>query len=198
MPIAPIAARRFDASEVGEVELNNGFERLGGRTASPTATSETRLRRSTFSQCINGPLVVRYLSVADIRPAERNARDRRDRTVGAGAECQRSRTGCIQSLGVFRGVAAAYRRLRGRDGLGGGDAELLASAGAWCGLAALPLVVLGSALLGMLAALGLALMGRSVTSTTRIPFGPCIALAFWLVRMHSALAEDLLRSLGRF
>ncbi len=86
--IAPIAARRFDASEVGEVELNNGFERLGGRTASPTATSETRLRRSTFSQCINGPLVVRYLSVADIRPAERNARDRRDRTVGAGAECR--------------------------------------------------------------------------------------------------------------
>jgi leader peptidase (prepilin peptidase) / N-methyltransferase len=98
----------------------------------------------------------------------------------------------------FGGLAAAYRRLRGRDGLGGGDAKLIAGAGAWCGLAALPLVVLGSALLGLLAALGLALMGRSVTSTTRIPFGPCIALAFWLVRMHSALAEDLLRLLGRF
>jgi leader peptidase (prepilin peptidase) / N-methyltransferase len=98
----------------------------------------------------------------------------------------------------FRGMAAAYRWLRGRDGLGGGDAKLLAGAGAWCGLAALPLVVLGSALLGLLAALGLALMGRSMTSTTRIPFGPCIALAFWLVRMHGALAEDLLRLLGRF
>ena len=98
----------------------------------------------------------------------------------------------------FRGLAAAYRRLRGRDGLGGGDAKLIAGAGAWCGLAALPLVVLGSALLGLLAALGLALTGRSMTSTTRIPFGPCIALAFWLVRMHGALAEDLLRLLGRF
>jgi leader peptidase (prepilin peptidase)/N-methyltransferase len=98
----------------------------------------------------------------------------------------------------FRGLAAVYRRLRGRDGLGGGDAKLIASAGAWCGLAALPLVVLGSALLGLLAALGLALTGRSMTSTTRIPFGPCIALAFWLVRMHGALAEDLLRLLGRF
>jgi leader peptidase (prepilin peptidase) / N-methyltransferase len=83
-------------------------------------------------------------------------------------------------------------------GLGGGDAKLIAGAGAWCGLAALPLVVLGSALLGLLAALGLALTGRSMTSTTRIPFGPCIALAFWLVRMHGAFSEDLLRLLGRF
>jgi leader peptidase (prepilin peptidase) / N-methyltransferase len=58
--------------------------------------------------------------------------------------------------------------------------------------------MLGSALLGLLAALGLALTGRSMTSTTRIPFGPCIALAFWLVRMHGALAEDLLRLLGGF
>ena len=30
----------------------------------------------------------------------------------------------------FRGLAAAYRRLRGRDGLGGGDAKLIAGA-AW-------------------------------------------------------------------
>jgi hypothetical protein len=31
--ITAVAARRFDASEVGEIELNNGFERLRGRTA---------------------------------------------------------------------------------------------------------------------------------------------------------------------
>ena len=86
----------------------------------------------------------------------------------------------------FQGLALAYRRLRGRDGLGGGDAKLIAAAGAWCGLAALPFVVLGSALLGLLAALGLALTGRTMTSTTRIPFGPCIALAFWLVGCTAA------------
>ena len=45
----------------------------------------------------------------------------------------------------FQGLAFAYRRLRGWDGLGGGDAKLVAAAGAWCGLAALPFVVLGSA-----------------------------------------------------
>jgi leader peptidase (prepilin peptidase)/N-methyltransferase len=92
----------------------------------------------------------------------------------------------------FAGLALAYRRLRGRDGLGGGDSKLIAAAGAWCGLAALPLVVLGSALLGLLAALGLALAGRTMTSTTRIPFGPCIALAFWLVWMHATMADDLI------
>jgi leader peptidase (prepilin peptidase)/N-methyltransferase len=98
---------------------------------------------------------------------------------------------------AFTGLAFAYRRLRGRDGLGGGDSKLIAAAGAWCGLAALPLVVLGSALLGLLAALGLAVAGRTMTSTTRIPFGPCIALAFWLVWLHGTVAEDLIQFLGR-
>jgi leader peptidase (prepilin peptidase)/N-methyltransferase len=69
---------------------------------------------------------------------------------------------CVFGYGSFQALGWAYRRLRGRDGLGGGDAKLIAVA-------------------GLLAALGLALSGRSVTSTTRIPFGPCIALAFWLV-----------------
>lgn len=94
----------------------------------------------------------------------------------------------------FAGLAFAYRRLRGRDGLGGGDAKLIASAGAWCGLAALPFVVLGSALLGLLAALGLALAGRTMTSTTRIPLGPCISLAFWVIWL---LGPDMQNLIGR-
>ena len=97
----------------------------------------------------------------------------------------------------FQGLGYAYRRLRGRDGLGGGDAKLTAAAAAWCGLSALPLVVLGSALLGLLAALGLALAGRTVTSTTRIPFGPCIALAFWLIWLHGGPADELVTLFGR-
>ncbi len=97
----------------------------------------------------------------------------------------------------FQAIALGYRRLRGRDGLGGGDAKLIAAAGAWCGTSTLPLIVLCSALIGLLAALGLALAGRSVTSTTRIPFGPCISLAFWLVWTQGTLADDLLQWLGR-
>jgi leader peptidase (prepilin peptidase) / N-methyltransferase len=95
----------------------------------------------------------------------------------------------------FQALAFGYRRLRGRDGLGGGDAKLLAAAGAWCGLAPLPFIVLGSALTGLLAALGLALTGRAVTSRTAIPFGPCIALAFWLAWLHGGLLDRLVGGL---
>jgi leader peptidase (prepilin peptidase)/N-methyltransferase len=91
----------------------------------------------------------------------------------------------------FQALAFAYRRLRGRDGLGGGDTKLIAAAGAWCGLALLPFIVLGSAVAGQLAALGLALAGRTMTSRTRIPFGPCIALAFWLAWLHGGLLDAL-------
>lgn len=91
----------------------------------------------------------------------------------------------------FQALAMTYRRIRGRDGLGGGDAKLIAAAGAWCGLALLPIVTLGSAAVGLLAVLGLALTGRAVTSTTRISFGPCIALAFWLAWLHGELLDQL-------
>lgn len=97
----------------------------------------------------------------------------------------------------FQGLAFVYQKLRGREGLGGGDSKLIGAAGAWCGLAALPWIVLGSAVLGLLAALGLALAGRSMTSTSRIPFGPCIALGFWLIWLHGGPTESLIEWLGR-
>ena len=77
-------------------------------------------------------------------------------------------------------VAWGYRWLRGREGLGMGDARLLGAAGAWLGLSALPFVVLLAACLGLLAA-GIALVaGTRVTAATAIPFGPFLALATWL------------------
>ena len=81
----------------------------------------------------------------------------------------------------FRGLALAYRHLRGREGLGEGDAKLLAAAGAWAGWRALPGVVLLAALLG-LAWAGLAhLRGRTLGAASALPFGPFLALALWIV-----------------
>jgi type IV leader peptidase family protein len=52
-------------------------------------------------------------------------------------------------FGVRKGIAIGYRVVRRRDGLGGGDAKLLAVAGAWVGWTELPDVVFLAALLGI-------------------------------------------------
>lgn len=73
-----------------------------------------------------------------------------------------------------------YRAIRGRDGLGLGDAKLLAAAGAWLGWAALPEVLLAAALAGLAGALVASWQGVALGAQSRIPFGPCLALGFWL------------------
>lgn len=84
----------------------------------------------------------------------------------------------------LRGVAWGYRLLRGRDGMGVGDAKLLGAAGAWLGPAALPLLVLVSAVLGIAMAGGQAIAGRRMTGASALPFGTCLAAAFWVLWLH--------------
>ena len=84
-------------------------------------------------------------------------------------------------------LAWVYRRLRGREGLGGGDAKLLAAAGAWIGASGLPSVLFGAAVAALLAAAALALAGREMRRDTALPFGPFLALATWLVWLFGPL-----------
>jgi leader peptidase (prepilin peptidase) / N-methyltransferase len=88
--------------------------------------------------------------------------------------------GAALGYGAFRGFAWAYRRLRGREGLGQGDAKLLAAAGAWLGWEALPVVLLLAALVGLALAGALALRRGGLDPGAPLPFGPCLALSFWL------------------
>lgn len=81
---------------------------------------------------------------------------------------------------AFRTIELAYRRLRGRDGLGQGDARLLAAAGAWVGLMALPTVVFTAAMFGLGLAACLRISGRDVHRGTAIPFGPPLCAAIWV------------------
>jgi leader peptidase (prepilin peptidase) / N-methyltransferase len=88
---------------------------------------------------------------------------------------------------AFAALALAYERLRGREGLGLGDAKLLAAAGAWLGWQALPSVVVIAAVSGLLVALFHAARGQRLEATTRLPFGPHLALGFWLVWLYGPL-----------
>jgi leader peptidase (prepilin peptidase)/N-methyltransferase len=85
----------------------------------------------------------------------------------------------------FAGLAALYRRLRGEDGLGLGDAKLLAAGGAWLGPAALPGAVLAAALLALGEALLRRLLaGEALHARLRIAFGAPLALGLWLVWLY--------------
>lgn len=89
--------------------------------------------------------------------------------------------GTLAGYIAFAALAASYRLLRSRDGLGGGDAKLLAAGGAWLGWAALPWVALLAALFGLMFALVNRCRGQQLTSLTLIPFGPSLALAIWII-----------------
>jgi leader peptidase (prepilin peptidase) / N-methyltransferase len=85
------------------------------------------------------------------------------------------------------GLAWLYRRLRHRDGIGIGDAKLLAAAGAWVGAAALPQVILFAALAALAAALALRLIGIRLGAFSPLPFGPFLVLAIWFVWLSPTL-----------
>lgn len=82
--------------------------------------------------------------------------------------------------GGLRLIASVYRALRGREGLGGGDAKMLAASGAWVGLAGLGPVLLVACLAGLAAAL---LRGGGLRAHTAVPLGTCLALGTWAVRL---------------
>ena len=83
--------------------------------------------------------------------------------------------GAILGYAVFAGLGWAFFRLRGAEGLGLGDAKLLAAGGAWAGATALPWIVLCAALPALVAALVGPGRGRPLA------FGPWLAAAIFAV-----------------
>lgn len=88
--------------------------------------------------------------------------------------------GAALGYGFFWAVETLYRMIRKRDGLGRGDAKLLAVGGAWCGVWALPAIILAASLSALAYALP-----RKAGRDVRIPFGPFLAIgigAVWLAQ----------------
>jgi leader peptidase (prepilin peptidase) / N-methyltransferase len=88
--------------------------------------------------------------------------------------------GAVPAL-AFLGVRAAYRRWRGREGIGLGDVKLAGVAGVWLDWPTIPIAIEIAAL----AALGAYMirhlyLRRNVRLTTRLPFGLFLAPAIWI------------------
>jgi leader peptidase (prepilin peptidase)/N-methyltransferase len=115
------------------------------------------------------PLLLGGLAVTWLEAPE----DLTDHAVGA----------AVAYLG-FRVLAWSYRAIRGRDGLGQGDAKLLAAGGAWLGWRALADVILIAAVCGIVVALLTAVRRGRLDGGARIPFGPCLGFSVWVVWLY--------------
>lgn len=85
--------------------------------------------------------------------------------------------GGAAGFGSLWAIGAGYARLRGREGLGGGDPKLFGAIGLWLGWRALPVVLLLAALVGLGLVLVQRLRGRALGGDTALPFGAFLAVA---------------------
>lgn len=105
--------------------------------------------------------------------------------LGATWLLQRDVAAALLGLGVGYGFIVlanlAYRALRGRDGLGMGDAKLLGGAGAWVGWSGLPFVVLIASAAGIAYVAAMRLVGKPLTGADALTFGPFLCAAIMIV-----------------
>jgi leader peptidase (prepilin peptidase)/N-methyltransferase len=85
--------------------------------------------------------------------------------------------GGVVGFGALWLIAAIYRRVRGRDGMGGGDPKLFGAIGLWLGWQMLPAVLLIASMVGLGVGLAAHLRGRTVAADTALPFGTLLAIA---------------------
>ncbi|NHK29067.1 prepilin peptidase [Parvularcula flava] len=89
--------------------------------------------------------------------------------------------GAIVGYGVFWLIRFIYLKMRGIEGLGLGDAKMLAGLGAVAGWMSLPLVVLAASLAGLVFVGIMHLRGKVVGAQTAIRFGPFLAIGGLLI-----------------
>lgn len=106
--------------------------------------------------------------------------------AGIGPELRERILGAALGWAALFAIAFAYRSLRGREGMGGGDPKLFGAIGAWVGALQLPFVLVGAGLLGLAAIALMRIRGEEVSGTSRLPLGTLMAVAAWPVWLITA------------
>ena len=73
-----------------------------------------------------------------------------------------------------------FKLVTGKEGMGYGDFKLLAALGAWLGISVLPIIIIMSAVVGLVFALIM-----KVAKNQPMPFGPYLAISGWIVLVFS-------------
>jgi leader peptidase (prepilin peptidase) / N-methyltransferase len=95
--------------------------------------------------------------------------------------------GMVVGYAVLTGAAWLYRAVRGREGLGPGDAKLLGALGAWVAWEGLPGVILYAVATGFISVALCALRGQRIKLDQRLAFGPHLCIGGWLVWLYGPL-----------
>jgi len=111
---------------------------------------------------------------------------------------QGSLLGMIAGGGTLFLIGEIYLRLRGREGMGGGDIKMAAMIGAFVGWKAVFLIFFLASLLGILLGILWILLGRAGRDTP-LPFGSCLGLAAilflfrgpWLLENYLSLIRKI-------
>lgn len=104
-------------------------------------------------------------------------------TMGAagGGDVLVARTmGAVSGYLLLAVLGWVFLRWRGVQGIGGGDAKLLAAGGAWLGWSLLPLVVLAASAMALATAPFLLRRVDDAGGGKVLPFGPFLAAGIWL------------------
>ncbi|WP_417610248.1 prepilin peptidase [Parasphingorhabdus sp.] len=100
-------------------------------------------------------------------------------------------------IGGFAGFAllaligGIYKRIRQREGLGGGDPKMLGAIGCWLGWQMLPLVLLGASAVGIMVVISWKVRGEAVTARSMLPLGSLMAIAAFPIWLYQSAASAL-------
>lgn len=88
---------------------------------------------------------------------------------------------------LFLCIAKVYEKFRDRQGLGGGDIKFLGAAAVWIDAEHLPWLIFIASISGLAYALAVGMVDQTLSRTTKLPFGPHLALGLaviWLMSLH--------------